>query len=325
MVRHAGQGTVGILARAASAASAGGVSVRGSGLYLGDGYILTARHATTQRAGRHEGGTGNPARITVISNALEEAPAEMVGVHHFLDLALYRIARERIPPTLSAQRFAPAEAVPGELVFTVGYPLGWGPVVSYGRVGNPDTFLTTVESRLVQADLSVCSGNSGGGLFNARGDLVGIVHAVIHTDTTPPAATERRCGRFAFAVPGPLAQKIVTAMIRGAPWHFSTLGLRLASVNIDSRWRVAVADATGPARRAGLRAGDVLLSIDGHRIDSAGRLKNYLMEHTRPSQPVTLRILRDEREQTIRVVLGTVRDPVRARPQRPAPPNASTK
>ena len=318
VVRQAGQGTVGILTQATSStAFTGKFSVRGSGLYLGDGYILTARHATTQHAGRHEGGnTIDPPRITVISSALEEAAATLVGVNHFLDLALYRIAHELIPRGLSARRFAQTEALPGERVFTVGYPLGWGPAVSYGYVGNPRTFLKTVESRLVQVDLSACSGNSGGGLFNAQGDIAGIVHAIIQTDTNRSTSGERRCSRFAFAVPGPLAHKIVTALMRGTPFHFSTLGLRLASVKIDNQWRVAVANATGPAQRAGIRTGDVLLSIDEQPVDSAGQLKNYVMEHTRPFQPVTMRILRDDREQMIKVITGKAHDTRQARPLR---------
>ena len=303
--------------------------MRGSGLYLGDGYILTARHATIRHAGRDEGGnTLDPPRITVISNAMEEASATLVGVNHFLDLALYRISHELIPHGLSARHFAQTEALTGERVFTVGYPLGWGPAVSYGYIGNPHTFLKTVESRLVQVDLSACSGNSGGGLFNEQGDIVGIVHAIIQTDTHHSTPGERRCSRFAFAVPGPLAHKFVTALIRGTPFHFSTLGLRLASVKIGNQWRVAVAHSTGPAQRAGIRTGDVLLSIDHHRVDSASQLKNYVIEHTRPFQPVTMRILRDDREHVIRMVTGKARDTERARrtPRRPetAPENPST-
>ncbi len=304
IVTDAKHGTVGILKQAASPSR---VSVRGSGLYLGDGYILTARHVAGRRdAARQEGGNEtDPLRISIVSDALEEAPAALVGVNHFLDIALYRIPHEAIPPGLSARRFAETEALPGERVFTVGYPLGWGPAVSYGAVGNPDTFLETIDSRLVQVDLSACSGNSGGGLFNAHGEIVGVIHAIIQTDAP---MGERRCSRFAFAVPGPLAHKIVAALKQGTPFHFSTLGLRLTSVKIGQQWQVAVANATGPSRRAGLQPGDVLLSIDKRRVDSAGQLKNYLIEQTHPLQPVDIHILRDGQEHVIRVMLGKARD-----------------
>ena len=297
IVDRAKHGTVGILGQSASP-DGNTLSVRGSGIYLGDGYLLTARHATKRPDG---GSTGDPAHVSVISSTLQEASATLVGVNAFLDVALYRIPQEMLPHGLSARTFSRAEALPGERVFTVGYPLGWGPAISYGYVGNPDTFLKTIQSRLLQVDLSACSGNSGGGLFNTQGEIVGLIHAIIQTETT---REERRCSRFAFAVPGPLVHKIVTALIQGKPFHFSKLGLQLTSVKIGTQWRMAVARATGPARRAGFKKGDVLLSIDDRPVDSASQLKTYLIEHTRPFQPVSIRILRDHKEKVIRAILG---------------------
>ena len=297
IVEQAKHGTVGIL-KPSTQPDRNSFSVRGSGIYLGDGYILTARHATKRPGG---GTTTDPPHVSVISSTLAEASATLVGVNQFLDVALYRIPREMLPHGLSARTFSQAEALPGEKVFTVGYPLGWGPAISYGYVGNPDTFLQTVQSRLLQVDLSACSGNSGGGLFNTQGEIVGLVHAIIQTETT---REERRCSRFAFAVPGPLVHKIVTALIQGKPFHFSKLGLQLDSVRIETRWRMAVAQATGPARRAGFKKGDILLSIDDRPVDSASHLKTYLIEHTRPFQPVSIRILRNHKEKVIRAILG---------------------
>ena len=297
VVEGAKHGTVGILSQSSSP-DGNTLSVRGSGIYLGDGYILTARHAT-KRPG--SGTTADPPQISVISSTLQEASAALVGVNRFLDVALYRIPREILPHGLSARTFSRAEALPGERVFTVGYPLGWGPAISYGYIGNPNTFLQTVQSRLLQVDLSACSGNSGGGLFNAQGEIAGVIHAIIQTETT---REERRCSRFAFAVPGPLVHRIVTALMEGKPFHFSTLGLQLDSVKIGTQWHMAVAQATGPARRAGFKKGDVLLSIDNRTVESASQLKTYVIERTRPLQPVSIRILRDHKEKVIRVILG---------------------
>ncbi len=291
------RGTVGIL-KQSTAPDGRSFSVRGSGIYLGDGYILTARHATKRPDG---GSAGDPPDVSIISSALQEASATLVGVNEFLDVALYRVPQDKLPRGLSARTFSRTEALPGERVFTVGYPLGWGPAVSYGYVGNSRTFLQTVQSRLLQIDLSACSGNSGGGLFNSQGEITGLIHAIIQTETT---REERRCSRFAFAVPGPLVHRIVTALMQGKPFHFSTLGLQLTSVKIGPQWRMAVDRATGPARRAGFKKGDVLLSIDDRPVESASQLKTYLIEHTRPSQPVGIRIIRDHKEKVIRVILG---------------------
>ena len=130
IVEHAKHGTVGILKQSTSP-DRDSFSVRGSGIYLGDGYILTARHAT-KRPG--VGTTADPPHVSVISSTLQEASATLVGVNEFLDVALYRIPRDLLPHGLSARTFSQAEALPGERVFTVGYPLGWGPAISYGSV-----------------------------------------------------------------------------------------------------------------------------------------------------------------------------------------------
>ena len=199
-VTQARHGTVGILKRAPSSStdpSQPKFSVKGSGVYLGDGYVLTSRHVTKQHEGSN---TVDPPHVSVISGELEEVTASLVGVNQFLDVAVYRVAQSAIPRSLSARTFSPTEALPGERVFTVGYPLGWGPAVSYGTIGNPRTFLQTVPARLVQVDLSACSGNSGGGLFNAEGKIVGVIHAIIQTDATQET---RRCSPFCLCRPGP--------------------------------------------------------------------------------------------------------------------------
>jgi serine protease Do len=242
-----------------------------------------------------------PQHITVLTTTLEEWPAELTGVNAFLDIAVYRIAGSRGALRLGTASFAGDEPQPGDEVYTVGYPLGWGPAVGFGRVGNPNTFLPTVESRLYQIDLSACSGNSGGGLFNKKGEIVGVVHAIIQTETMQ---AERRCSRFAFSVPGPLVQRIVGALIQGAEPRFSRLGISMKPVKAGIRWQLAVAEATGPAQEAGIQKGDILLAIENMEITDAAQLKTYLIERTEPGQRVRMRILRANKEQVIDVVLG---------------------
>lgn len=188
----------------------------------------------------------------------------------------------------------------GEKNFTVGYPLGWGPALGFGHIGNPNTFLPTIQSRLVQIDLSTCKGNSGGGLFNMRGEIVGMVHAVIQTETPQG---EQHCSRFAFAVPGTFLHQAVNALIRGNQPEFPKLGIQMAFVKKGIQWHVAVAKATGPALKGGLQKGDILLSIEGMAIKSASQLKSYLIEHTMPGQQVAIRILRGDKEKLAHVML----------------------
>lgn len=300
-IERAKQTSVGVLQHTEDSvdqASRTHFSIRGSGVHIRDGYILTARHAVERTEG---GKTVIPEQIMVLTNDLEELPATLIGVDGFLDIAVYQVKQEHSHSLLEPTPFGDREPKPGDEVFTVGYPLGWGPALGFGRIGNPNTFLPTVQSRLMQLDLSACSGNSGGGLFNAQGEIVGVVHAIIQTQMTQG---ERRCSRFAFAVPGPLVDRIANALIQGTPPGFSKLGIQMTPVKMETRWRVAVAKASGPARRGGIRKGDILLSIEDTAITSPAQLKNYLIERTSPGQRLAIRVLRNQTEQEFFVTLG---------------------
>ena len=193
------------------------------------------------------------------------------------------------------------DATAGDDVFTVGYPLGWGPTMAFGRLGNTNTFLQTIDTRLLQADLSVCSGNSGGAMYNAAGEVVGLMHAIIQTDKDPQ---EGHCSRLAFAVPAPLAQRIVQAALDGKPLEFSRLGLHMTTVKDGIRWRVAVRDVVEPAKSAGLMKTDILVAIDDMDIVDAAQLKNYLIERTNPGQQVRIKVRRGDVDLTFPVTLA---------------------
>ncbi len=300
--QRAKQVTVGILADTQderTPAKPGKVAVRGTGFHLRDGYVVTARHA----AEKHDPTTGTiiQKRIRILTNDLHELPADLVGDSAFMDVVLYRVAEPHRSKLQTGTSFVTGDVVPGMEVFTVGYPLGWGPTMAFGRLGNTNTFLQTVDTRLIQADLSACSGNSGGGLFNGQGDIVGIVHAVIQTDKED---TQSYCSRMAFAIPGILAERIVNAAVSGKPLAFSKLGLHLTSVKDGTRLRVAVKDVAEPAKAAGLQKHDILLAIEDTEILDAAQLKNFLIERTTPGQEVSIKVRRVDADLTFHVVLG---------------------
>ena len=301
-IERAKRATVGILQPegpdARGLAGEGRFSLRGTGFHVRDGYIVTARHAVEQE---EAGKSTIPQEIRILTATLEELPATLTGVSAFLDIAVYRVNGDGPATRMAASVFAQQEPEPGDEVFTVGYPLGWGPAVGFGRIGNPNTFLPTVDSRLFQLDLSACSGNSGGGLFNADGEVVGVMHAIIQTETIQG---ERRCSRFGFAVPGRLVQRIANALIQGTQPKFSKMGIQLKVVKMGTRWMVAVADPSGPALEGGIQKGDILLAIDNTEITDAAQLKNYLIERTEPGQKVRVRVLRGDKEQVLSVTLG---------------------
>ena len=239
--------------------------------------------------------------IHVLTDDLRELPATRQGANAYLDVAVYKLLGNQSDWPIARVKFSEHDVTFGDNVFTVGYPMGRGPAISYGKVGNPNTFLPTVQSRLVQVDLSACRGSSGGGLLNDEGQLVGLVHAIIQTEASP---AERGCSRFGFALPGMLVKRVVSAVLAGKAPGFSVLGIHLETIKEGNRWVLGVAKATGPSRHAGFRKGDVLVAIDDLAITTPAQLKNYLIERTEPGQTVILRVQRGETQRTITVQLG---------------------
>ncbi len=176
VILQAKRATVGILRESDRASER--FQFKGTGVHLGEGYILTARHVVDASGDQK---TPRPS-VTILTQDLRELPAFLAGEHALTDLALYRVEPGVALKLPGAVSFATTDPQAGEEVLTVGFPMDWGATVAYGRVGNDGTFLFTVASRLLQLDLSVCSGNSGGGLFNEQGEVVGIVHAIIQTE-----------------------------------------------------------------------------------------------------------------------------------------------
>lgn len=276
----------------------GKILIRGTGFHLRDGYLVTARHAVE----RHETqGAVIPKQIRIMTTDFHELSAELVGESAYADVVLYRVLEKQRSVLAATAPFATGDVKSGDEVFTIGYPLGWGPTMAFGRLGNTNTFLQTVDTRLLQADLSVCSGNSGGGMFNAAGEVVGVMHAIIQTEKDPQ---ESHCSRLAFAVPAPLAQRMVTAALTGQPLAFSRLGIQMTTVKDGTKWRVAVKGVADPAKSAGLEKTDVLVAIDDMEITDAAQLKNYLIERTTPGQQVQVRVRRGDGELTFVVVLA---------------------
>ena len=274
------------------------IKIRGTGFHLHDGYIVTARHA-----GEKNSPTGHivPKIIHVLTADLHELVAQIVGESAYLDVVVYRLNQKDRPILDTATGFATEPPIVGGEVFTVGYPMGWGPTMAFGRIGNVNTFLQTVETRLLQADLSACSGNSGGALYNQDGQVVGIMHAVIQTDKEE---THVFCSQMAFAIPATLASRIVSAAIEGKPLVFSKLGLHMTAVKEGTKWRMAVKDVSDPAKAAGIQKHDILLAIEDTEILDAAHLKNYLIERTIPGQRVSLKVRRAEADLTFTVTLA---------------------
>ena len=276
----------------------GKIKIRGTGFHLHNGYIVTARHAVEKNSPM---GHIVPKIIHILTTDLHELVAQIVGESAYLDVVVYRLNQKDRPILDVDTGFAADPPAVGSEVFTVGYPMGWGPTMAFGRIGNANTFLQTVDTRLLQADLSACSGNSGGALYNEGGEVVGIMHAVIQTDKEE---SQVFCSQMAFAIPGTLASRIVAAAIEGKPLAFSKLGIQMTAVKDGTKWRMAVKDVSEPAKAAGIQKHDIILAIEDTEILDAAHLKNYLIERTVPGQRVSVKVRRAEADLTFTVTLA---------------------
>ncbi|MDH4188264.1 MAG: S1C family serine protease, partial [Nitrospira sp.] len=277
----------------------GKILVRGTGFHLRDGYIVTARHA----AEKHDVTTGTvlSKQIHILTTDLHELPADLVGDSAFMDVVIYRVTEAHRAKLLANASFAAGDVQTGQPVFTVGYPMGWGPTMAFGRIGNTNTFLQTVDTRLLQADVAACSGNSGGGLFNDKGDVIGIMHAIIQTERDDSTAY---CSRMAFAIPAVLAERIVNAALEGKPLTFSKMGIHMMPVKDGTKWRMAVNEVQEPSKSAGIQKHDIIIAVDGTEINDAAHLKNYLIERTAPGQKVAVKVRRIDADLTFTVTLA---------------------
>lgn len=298
---HAKRATIGVLEDTQDPRTPdkpGKIQIRGTGFHIREGYIITARHAVEKPS---PSGQIVPKQIRIITTDLHELLAQLVRESGYLDVVLYRIAERDRSVLTATVPFAAGEVESGTEVFTVGYPLGWGPAMAFGHIGNANIFLQTVDTRLLQADLSACSGNSGGGLFNSQGEVVGVMHAIIQTEKEE---TQAHCSRMAFAVPGPLAQRILHAALEGKPLAFSKLGIHMTSVKDGTKWRIAVKDVAEPAKASGIQKHDIILAVDDTDILDAAHLKTYLIERTTPGQKVAVKVRRVDADLTFTVTLA---------------------
>lgn len=264
----------------------------GSGFIISDdGLILTNNHVV--------------ARATAIKVLLQndrEYDAVTVGTDPQTDLALIRVEPDRHFP--SPARLGDSDAIKvGETVMAMGNPFGLGHTVTSGilsargRVigaGPYDDFL--------QTDAAINPGNSGGPLFNMDGEVIGINTAIV--------AQGQGIG---FAIPINMAVDLLPQLktgkiIRG--W----LGVMIQDVNqaladamkLENTDGVLISDtvADGPADKAGLKRGDVIISIDGEAVDNAHMLSSKVAG-IQPETQVEITVRRDGKKKTLPVALGT--------------------
>ena len=237
----------------------------GSGVVISaDGYIVTNNHVVE-----------NAENIRVSFNDRETYDAEIVGTDPQTDVALIKIDADKDLPFLS---FGDSEALRiGERIMAVGNPFGVGQTVTMGIVSAKGRSIGLMDYEdHIQTDAAINPGNSGGAMVNMRGEVVGINSAILSRSGGSQG--------IGFAIPANMVQRILTALRTDGEVKRAWLGVQVQQVNqgiadyygLDKPYGVLVArvnDGT-PAEDAGLEEGDLILSVDGKRIDTVAQLRN---------------------------------------------------
>jgi len=224
------------------------------------------------------------------------------------DLAVVDAERKDLDPATFQERL-PAM---GELAVAMGSPLGFQNTVTAGIISGlhreiPGSAQQGIRSLvdLIQTDAAISPGNSGGALVNGRGQVVGINVAYI-----PP---EQGAVAIGFAIPGATAVDVVGQLLKTGRATHSYLGVQpdqvtgeiAAQLGLDQARGVVVLNVVegGPAARAGLRPGDVIVRMDSAAVDTVEDLFGELRQR-KPSSQVRITFIRDGREQQATVTLA---------------------
>lgn len=265
----------------------------GSGFVISqDGYILTNAHVVADAA-----------EVTVKFTDKRELKARVIGSDRRTDVALIKVEAKNLPEV----RLGNADQVRvGEWVAAIGAPFGFENTVTAGIVSAksralPDESLVP----FIQTDVAINPGNSGGPLFNLKGEVIGI-NSQIYS----------RTGGFmglSFAIPIDVAMRVADQIKQFGRAKHARLGISIQPITREladsfglDRTRgalVANVDKDGPADRAGLQAGDVVLSVDGRDVVDSFDLPKVI-GNLPPGKAVKLKVWRQGAERSVTATLG---------------------
>jgi serine protease Do len=258
----------------------------GSGFIVSpDGYILTNAHVVA-----------NASEVTVKTTDRREYTAKVVGSDERTDVAVLKIDGKSLPTVKLGD---PSKLRPGEWVIAIGSPFGFENSVTAGIVsatsrsmndGSPAGNLTP----FIQTDVAVNPGNSGGPLFNMNGEVVGI-NSQIYSRTGGYMG-------LSFAVPIDIANNVKQQLITDGRVTRSRIGISIQDVNAQLAESfgldrphgalVGMVESDGPGAKGGIKAGDVILKVDGKDIDQSSQVP-ILVAATKPGSNVPVEVWRD--------------------------------
>ncbi|HEY6121686.1 MAG TPA: DegQ family serine endoprotease [Pyrinomonadaceae bacterium] len=274
----------------------------GSGVIVSpDGYILTNHHVVD-----------GALEIKIETTDNRTFTAKLVGSDPPSDLAVLKIDAREMP----VLALGDSDRVRvGDVVLAIGNPLGIGQTVTSGIIsakGRATGLSDGSFEDFLQTDAAINRGNSGGALVNTVGELIGINSQILS-----PSGGSIGIG---FAIPSNMARAVMDQLLKTGKVRRGMIGVTIQSVNADLAQSMNLATARGaivtsvqsggPGERAGIKRGDVITAVNGQAIIDSNNLRN-MVASSAPGSEVTLTVLRDGRELTIKVSLGEL--PVKTR------------
>ena len=266
----------------------------GSGVIVSpDGYILTNNHVIDAAD-----------EIEVVLADGRKAPARIVGTDPETDLALIRIDVKSLPVIVLGNA---DEVRVGDVVLAIGNPFGVGQTVTMGivsAVGRNNLHINQFED-FIQTDAAINFGNSGGALVDTNGNLLGI-NSAIYSQTGGSVG-------IGFAIPVTTAKSVMESIIKTGAVVRGWIGIETQDITPElaesfgleqqSGAIIAGVVRNGPADRAGLRPGDILLTVDGKKVGNTNDMLN-LIAKLPPGGNATMKLVRKNREASVNVTVG---------------------
>lgn len=278
-------------------------TAEGSGIILSeDGYILTNNHVVSSSDSTSYYAVSEATKITVsLYNDTTEYEAKVVGTDSQTDLAVIKIDKTGLTP---AELGNSSSVVVGEFAMAIGNPLGMQSSVTSGIISAVNRTVQSTDGNtynLIQTDAAINSGNSGGALVNSEGKVIGI-----NTLKLNGTGVEG----MGFAIPIDSAKPIFEQLISTGKVARPYIGLtgrdlteQTAKANnlVEGVYVVSV-EPFCSAEKAGIKAGDVIVGIDGTSIKTMDELNNIKNQH-QIGDEVTLKINRNGKEMDMKVTL----------------------
>ena len=286
----------------------------GSGFIIKGGYIVTDNHVVTL-----DGTTAHAAIRVYFSNG-RSAPGEVVGRDPYSDIAVIRTPVTGLPALPVANS---ADVDVGDPVIAIGSPLGLADTVTSGIVSAVNRPVqpsaagapaSQVFFDAIQTDAPINPGNSGGPLVNARGQVIGVDAALETLDANPLTGSEGGSIGLGFAIPVDQARRVIVQLIRTGYATHSVIGAALneqyagtgAQIVTGRTGRDPAVAPGGPAARAGLRPGDVIVRLGALPVTNAYSLLDAIRSLP-PGSRVGVTFMRHGQAHHAQITLGSAR------------------